>query len=92
MIYDRNRRLDELETHLERAVQRRLKAARDRMGAIASRAEALSPLAVLGRGYSFTTRETDGKLVLSADELNVGDRVVTRLSRGQFRGTVTETS
>jgi exodeoxyribonuclease VII large subunit len=91
LIYDRARRLDELDGHVERAIRRQLKSARERLSAIASRAEALSPLAVLARGYSVTTREADDKLILGADELAAGDRVLTRLSRGQFRGVVTET-
>jgi exodeoxyribonuclease VII large subunit len=92
LIYDRARRLDELDAHVERAIRRRLKSAGERLSAIACRAEALSPLAVLARGYSVTTRETDGKLILAADELAIGDRVLTRLSRGQFRGVVTDTN
>ncbi len=92
LIYDRARRLDELDGHIERAVRRRLKSAGERLSAIACRAEALSPLAVLARGYSVTTRETDGTLIMGADELAIGDRIVTRLSRGQFRGVVTDTN
>jgi exodeoxyribonuclease VII large subunit len=92
LVYDRARRLDELDGHVERAIRRRLILARERLAAIASRAESLSPLAVLARGYSVTTREVDGQLILGADELVAGDRVLTRLSRGQFRGVVTETN
>jgi len=92
LVYDRVRRLDELDWHVERAIRRRLKFAREQLSAIASRAEALSPLAVLARGYSVTARELDGKLVLGADELTAGDHIVTRLSRGQFRGVVTDTN
>jgi exodeoxyribonuclease VII large subunit len=92
LVFDRARRLDEIDGQVERAIRRRLNSARERLSAIASRAEALSPLAVLARGYSVTTREADGKLILGADELVAGDRVLTRLSRGQFRGVVTETN
>jgi len=92
VVFDRARRLDELDAHVESAIHRRLKSAREQLSAIASKAESLSPLAVLGRGYSVTTRETDGTLVLGADELAAGDRIVTRLSRGHFRGVVTDTN
>jgi len=92
LVFDRARRLDELDAHVDRAIHRRLKSAREQLSAIASKAESLSPLAVLGRGYSVTTRETDGTLVLGADELAAGDRIVTRLSRGHFRGVVTDTN
>jgi exodeoxyribonuclease VII large subunit len=92
LVYDRARRLDELDGQGERAIRRQLKYAREKLSAIARRAEALSPLAVLARGYSVTTREADGTLILGADELAAGDRVLTRLSRGQFRGVVTDTN
>src|SRR5262249_20899603 len=56
LIYDLAHRLDEIDEQSLRALRRRLKQWRDQLAAIASQAEALSPLAVLGRGYSMTTR------------------------------------
>jgi exodeoxyribonuclease VII large subunit len=91
LIYDFAHRLDDLDAASARAIRRRLRASRDQIAAIASRAEALSPLAVLGRGYSITTHQRDGRLLRSADEVQPGDRVLTRLSRGQIRSIV-ETS
>lgn len=49
---------------------------------------ALSPAAVLERGYSVTMRE-DGKAPLrDAAEVRGGDRLVTRLARGELRSVV----
>ena len=91
IIYDLSHRLDELDEHALRAIRRRLQSSRDQIGAIACRAEALSPLAVLGRGYSMTTRAADGTLIQAADQVAIGDQVLTRLSRGEFRSIVTDT-
>jgi exodeoxyribonuclease VII large subunit len=57
---------------------------------LAARLESLSPLAVLRRGYSVTQRETDGAVVLSADQLSIGDRIRTRLAAGEVLSHVDE--
>ena len=51
---------------------------------------ALSPLAVLQRGYSLSFR-TDGTLLRSADEVGAGDTITTRLARGTVRSRVIDT-
>lgn len=91
IIYDLSHRLDELDEQALRAIRRRVQSSRDQISAIACRAEALSPLAVLGRGYSMTTREADGALVQATDQVAMGDRIITRLLRGEFRSIVTDT-
>jgi exodeoxyribonuclease VII large subunit len=53
------------------------------LAALATRLEALSPLAVLARGYSLTYHEADGRLVHSAAELHNGDLLRTRLAEGE---------
>jgi exodeoxyribonuclease VII large subunit len=49
---------------------------------MASRLDSLSPLAVLGRGYSITERIPSGELVRSSGQLASGDRIRTRLGEG----------
>jgi exodeoxyribonuclease VII large subunit len=82
LVYDLSHRLDELDNQALRAIRRRLKASRDKIASIACRADALSPLAVLGRGYSVTTDVDTGALVTSAGSLEIGKRIRTRLSVG----------
>ncbi len=72
-----------LERNVERAgrvVQARVSAARSRFAARAAALQALSPLAVLGRGYSVVLR--DGSLVRDEDQVELGDDVTVRLMRG----------
>ncbi|TWT99766.1 Exodeoxyribonuclease 7 large subunit [Botrimarina colliarenosi] len=82
MLQDTARRLDDLDRAANRAVGRQVERGRARLGAIAGKLDSLSPLGVLHRGYSLTT-DQQGKLVRSASEVSVGDRLTTRLARGE---------
>jgi exodeoxyribonuclease VII large subunit len=81
-VEDRARRLDELDICATRAVRGRLRLVRRQLDGMAARLESLSPLAVLGRGYSLTRRAADGQVVRDAAQLQPGEQVVTRFSRG----------
>lgn len=50
----------------------------------------LSPHATLQRGYSITTRVSDGRLVKSAGSVSDGERVRTTVRDGEFISEVTE--
>jgi exodeoxyribonuclease VII large subunit len=82
------RRLDELAGRAGRAAGGRIELVRANLRALAGRLESLSPLAVLARGYSLTTRLADGALVRSARQLAVGERLVTRLAEGEVTSRV----
>ena len=60
-----------------------MRAARQQIDTVAARLESLSPLAVLGRGYSLTQRTADGRIIRAAAELSPGDEIATRFARGQ---------
>lgn len=78
------RRVDDLEGKLLRAGRGRLEQAAHRLHGMAGRLDALSPLAVLARGYSLTQREADGGLLSDAREAHLGERIVSRLARGEI--------
>jgi exodeoxyribonuclease VII large subunit len=48
----------------------------------------VSPLAVLGRGYSITRRADDGAALTAATGVKPGDALETRLARGTLRSRV----
>lgn len=50
--------------------------------------DALSPLAVLGRGYSIT--EKDGSVLNDAAKVSAGDKIVTKLKNGTLLSEITE--
>jgi exodeoxyribonuclease VII large subunit len=74
--------VDELAARTGRAIRQRLRLARRHLDHSTARLEALSPLAVLGRGYSLTVRVADGRIVRDAAELAPGDEIRTRLAHG----------
>jgi exodeoxyribonuclease VII large subunit len=89
-IREQERRLDEWAERLRRAGRLRLDAARQRLEAQAARLESLSPLNVLGRGYSLTRREDDGAVVRDPRQVRPGERLVTHVERGRIISRVEE--
>jgi exodeoxyribonuclease VII large subunit len=89
-VFERARLLDEIGTRLHRAMKNRAQHARQRAEATAARLESLSPLAVLGRGYSLT-QQADGRVVRSAAGLAPGQRIITRFAAGRAMSRVEET-
>lgn len=92
LIYDRARRVDEMEMQLSRAANRNVAALRERLAAIAYRTEALSPLGVLARGYSLTSDATTGVVATRADAVTIGQKLRTRLAHGSLISRVEHTS
>lgn len=82
MLQDAMRRLDELDATGVRSIRRQIERGGARMAMFAGKLESLSPLGVLERGYSLTT-DRRGKLVRSIDDVSIGERLTTRLLRGE---------
>ena len=80
-------RLDDTAGRLHRTARARLAAANEKLAATAARLETLSPLNVLGRGYSLT-RTTDGRIVRDPSAVQPGDTIVTRVAGGEISSTV----
>jgi exodeoxyribonuclease VII large subunit len=83
-IRTHEQRLDEWSERLGRVARQRLDRSRERLQALAARLETLSPLNVLGRGYSLTRRESDQSLIRSSDQVRPGERLVTLVERGRI--------
>ena len=62
------------------------KATRERTEGVARHLEAVSPVAVLGRGYSITRHE--GRVVRKPADVKPGDAIDTRLGEGTIRSRV----
>jgi exodeoxyribonuclease VII large subunit len=75
--------------HMQAAIRRRLTIAQSRMARLAAQLDGLSPLAVLGRGYSVTWDATRTRIIRDAATLKPGDGVSVTLERGSFDATVT---
>jgi len=84
------RQVAELRLRLRSAVLRLHERRAGRLAALAGRLDALSPLAVLGRGYALAFREGDGRLLRAPAEVAAGEAILVRLARGRIRATVRE--
>ncbi|HEY8552683.1 MAG TPA: exodeoxyribonuclease VII large subunit [Thermaerobacter sp.] len=86
-LENRRRRLRQIEGDLHRAMTWRIHGERRRLEALAGRLEALSPLAVLRRGYSIT-RDATGRVLTDAGDVRPGQRVEVQLARGRLEAEV----
>jgi len=87
-LAESKRRLELLRGRLERAGAAVIGLRRERMERVWARAEAMSPLRVLERGYALVYGP-DGKLLRSAAAVSAGAEISARLARGSLRATVT---
>jgi exodeoxyribonuclease VII large subunit len=90
VVQESEQRLDELELRARRAVRRQLADGRKQIATLAAQLESLSPLGVLGRGYSLTFQE-DGRLVRGASALTPGSLIRTRFADGEATSRVETT-
>jgi exodeoxyribonuclease VII large subunit len=88
MLKSRQLRVDELSERCARAAAANVRLARQRLRGAAERLQALSPLAVLARGYSITRRWPDGAVVRDATSLQAGDRLRLIFAHGSVRVSV----
>jgi exodeoxyribonuclease VII large subunit len=82
-------RLASLEARMARSQRDHLRARRERAAALARQLGALSPLAVLNRGYALVY-DDGGVLIKSTEDVTEGQPIVTRLARGRIRSRVTQ--
>ncbi len=61
---------------------------RGRLAELSGRLEALSPLAVLSRGYAIVQRRQDGAIVRRAEDLEVGERIAVRVAEAELDAVV----
>jgi len=92
ILRDRRAILETHDARLQRLVAGGIERARERLAAAAGRLDAVSPLAILARGYSVTWVETDAgsgaRPLLSAEGIAAGTRLLTRLATGRIRSRV----
>jgi exonuclease VII large subunit len=81
-VAELRQRADRAMMMLERALKARVAMPQRQLARLAAALDALSPLAVLERGYSLAT-VAGGRLVRDAAELEAGDRVELRFHRGR---------
>ena len=84
------RRFENASAACDAEMEIKLQQGRERLALAAASLDALSPLAVLQRGYAIA-QDASGKLVRDAGAVNVGDEVNVRLARGKLNTRVVST-
>ncbi len=82
LVQSESQRVDDLSRRLSSAAFNRITLERKHVEGTCKRLEALSPLAVLARGYAVVTRQTDGVVVSRVAQAN--DKMNVRVSDGEF--------
>ncbi|MCX6376537.1 MAG: exodeoxyribonuclease VII large subunit [Armatimonadetes bacterium] len=90
MLQTRWQALDMLETRLISSFYGTTSRCEGRLGEMAARLEALSPLAVLRRGYGIVRRVEDGSVVKRTSDTAVGETVETLISDGSLVSEITQ--
>jgi exodeoxyribonuclease VII large subunit len=85
-----HRQLQQANARLERAASLMLSPRWNRLNRASARLEALSPFAVLSRGYAIVYA-ADGTVLRSASDTAAGQMIRARLSRGSIEAQVTDT-
>ncbi len=79
--------LDRLQAALNPAIERRLERGRHRAESASERLQALSPVAILERGYAIVSTP-EGEIIHSSDQTEPGGKLDVRLSQGRLKTTV----
>jgi exodeoxyribonuclease VII large subunit len=82
-LRETQQRVDELSVDLVRGLRDRMRQLKDRLVQRGGRLDALSPLAVLERGYSIAHKIPEERLVKDAAALDVGDLVRVTFAKGK---------
>jgi len=91
LIFPVQKTLDHIDERLQRGIKTRLERAAAQLGNTAATLDALSPLAVLRRGYSMTF-DRENKLLSRAADMHEGDEIATRFADGTVQSVVRDVS
>ena len=80
---DKRLLLDYQSRRLAHGLERSLSVQRERLGKLSAALDAMSPLKVLGRGYSIALKE-QGSVIASVQDAQPGERFILKVSDGQF--------
>ncbi|MCK4838640.1 MAG: exodeoxyribonuclease VII large subunit, partial [Desulfobulbaceae bacterium] len=86
----RKQRIDELSKLSHLLIRLRIEKERERLAKAAALLDAVSPLTVLGRGYSITLGGIDRKVIRDSSLLEVGNDIEIILAQGGITAKVTE--
>ena len=80
--------MDDFQERLQKDMRRLLERKNQQLTQAGGRLQALSPLNVLTRGYSLTQKPS-GELLRDANQVRIGDSIISRLHSGRIESIVT---
>jgi exodeoxyribonuclease VII large subunit len=86
-LVERRARLEAARAALPRLARAAVTGGRARLAEAGASLDALSPLAVLGRGYALARRERDGAIVRRAEQVEPGERLRIRVAEAEIEAT-----
>jgi len=89
-LLEKQQQIDELFSGLNYNIRHALELAQQRESGLIQRLEALSPLAILSRGYSLSVLLPQGAILKDAGMIKPGDKLKTVLAKGAFTSLVQE--
>ncbi len=87
LTQEKEQQLDDLNLRLQTAFEKRFTEAQNRFDLLSQKLKALSPFAVLGRGYSIT-RDKDGNIISQVNQTKPTDTIYVQVKDGQIRAEV----
>ena len=87
LTQDKEQQLDELTLRLEDALEKRLTQAENRLELVRQKLAALSPFAVLGRGYSIT-RNAQGQIISRVNQTQEKETIYIQVKDGMIHAEV----
>ena len=87
LTQEKEQQLDDLDLRLHAAFEKQLTATQNRLDLLMHKLNALSPFAVLGRGYSIT-RDKDGKIISQVGQTKPADTIYVQVKDGQIAAEV----
>ena len=82
--------IDDLGKDMSIRLEHLVKMRFESLNLLTQKLEALSPLSILNRGYSISSRLSDGRIIKSIVDISAGDRIETKLGKGKFISKVEE--
>lgn len=89
-VLNLHQRLDDIIQRMGMRIKHILENDEKRLSNIVKRLDSLSPLRILSRGYSITTRFDDGSPIKSAKQLKRGEKIKTTLYEGYMVSVIEE--
>lgn len=84
LIPAKKERIEELKLRYQTIMNQLLNTRKERLGYLTHHLNNLNPLSILSRGYSLSIDSETGKILKDTSQLQIGQRVKTRLHKGSF--------